>query len=147
MPFARFTSYLAGVASTLLLSQSSASDSCLIGWPAVLGSVAKDGNTDVMAWSETPFTDNYLIGGNSDSLAFTEHEECSTNGKGCAYITNWNKVSQEFTQKWIFTEAETLLEIVFEPYEDERDEPKFAAIFSKTFDDGTAHQMVTFNRW
>ena len=47
----------------------------------------------------------------------------------------------------MFTEVDTLLEIAFEPFESAGDTPTFALIFSKTFDDGSAHKIVTFNKW
>ena len=76
---------------------------CLIGWPAVVGPTTKDGDTTVTTFAETPSTDNYMIGGLSTSLDFTEYEECVENG--CAYLATWNKVSQKFSQKWIFTDV------------------------------------------
>ena len=100
-------------ASTLLSQTVALPSNCLVGWPAILGSSTQDGNTDVQVWSETPFTDTYLIGGNSDSADFTENPMCATNGKGCAYLANWNKISQEFTQKWIFTKPTTIKDIKF----------------------------------
>ena len=47
----------------------------------------------------------------------------------------------------MFTEVDTMLEIAFEPFESAGDTPTFALIFSKTFDDGSAHKIVTFNKW
>ena len=82
-------------AASVLAGVTSASH-CLIGWPATIGPSTKDGDTEVTAWSETPFPDTYLIGGSSESKDFTENNVCAKNGRGCAYLTNWNKVSQEF---------------------------------------------------
>ena len=36
---------------------------CLIGWPTVLGPKSKDGSTTLSVYLETPFSDNFLIGG------------------------------------------------------------------------------------
>ena len=77
--------------ASIVASVTSASH-CLIGWPAVVGPSTKDGSTEVTAWSESPFPDTYLIGGSSDSKDFTEDSVCANNGRGCAYLTNWNKV-------------------------------------------------------
>ena len=78
--------------ASILASVTSASH-CMIGWPAIVGSNTKDGSTEVSKWTETPFPDTYLIGGHSESKDFTEDEYCSTSQHGCAYLTNWNKVS------------------------------------------------------
>ena len=81
----------------------------------MLGPKSKDGNTTLSVWTETPFSDNFLIGGSSNSLEFTEKKECTTNGVGCAYITNWNKVTQEYEQKYIFTSVYDVLDFKFSP--------------------------------
>lgn len=81
--------------ASVIASVASASH-CMIGWPAIVGSSTKDGNTEVTVWSETPFPDTYLIGGHSESKDFTEDAYCADNLHGCAYLTNWNKVTQEF---------------------------------------------------
>ncbi len=101
-----------------ILSSQAAALHCLIGWPAIVGSSTKDGNTGVQVWAETPFSDNYLIGGNSDSADFTEDATCASNGKGCAYLANWNKVSQVYTQKWIFNKVSEVVDIKFESFAD-----------------------------
>ena len=92
----------------------------------MVGSETKDGDTEVTTWSATPFADNFLIGGTSNSADFTEKEECATNGTGCAYLTNWNKVTQEFDQKWIFTAAHDIIDIKFDPNNE-----FFALVFSQ----------------
>ena len=86
--------YIITAAIVLFCSSGVSALHCLIGWPTVLGPKSKDGSTTLSVWRETPFSDNFLIGGSSNSKEFTEKEECATNGVGCAYITNWNKVTQ-----------------------------------------------------
>jgi len=101
-------------------------------------------------WSETPFSDSYLIGGNSDSADFTEDKTCASNGKGCAYLANWNKVSQEFTQKWIFTKASDVVDIKFESFAETQTTYTFAVIFSEedvVDDEPVYRHVVTFNEW
>ena len=86
--------YIIAAAIVLFCSTGVSALHCLIGWPTVLGPKSKDGSTTLSVWLKTPDTDNYLIGGSSNSKEFTEKEECATNGVGCAYITNWNHITQ-----------------------------------------------------
>ena len=116
----------------------------MIGWPAIVGSATKDGDTGVTVWSETPFVDMYLIGGMSNSADFTERDDCSN---GCAYMANWNKVSQEFDQKWIFNEVQDLVDIKFETWQGvTKENYTFALVFSKQ-DGAESKNVVTFNKW
>ena len=116
---------------------------CMIGWPAIVGSSTKDGNTEVTVWAETPFPDTYLIGGHSESEDFTEDSLCSENEHGCAYLTNWNKVSQEFEQKWIFTDVFNVIDIMFSP-----DQSVFAVAFMKWDQwDESYKNVLTFHEW
>ncbi len=69
---------------------------CLSNKPALLGSKTKDGSTTVTTWAQTPYTDNYLIGGTSNSADFTEQAECATNVGGCAFLANWNSISSRY---------------------------------------------------
>ena len=86
--------YITAAAIVLFCSTGVSALHCLIGWPTVLGPKSKDGSTTLSVWLKTPDSDNYLIGGSSNSKEFTEKEECATNGVGCAYITNWNHITQ-----------------------------------------------------
>ena len=117
---------------------------CLIGWPAVVGPTTKDGDTTVTSFAETPNVDYYMIGGSSNSVDFTENEDCAADG--CAYLATWNKVSQKFTQKWVFTDVHTLENIDFEPFDSSSDRPHFAVVFNRVGDD-EIHNVITFNKW
>ena len=101
-----------------------------MGWPAILGAESKDGDTGVTIWSETPDEDYYLIGGNADSQDFTEQASCTKNG-GCAYLANWNRLTQQFDQKWVFTELSEVADIKFESYDSAAGDNKFALVFAK----------------
>ena len=126
------------LATALIMSQAIAAE-CLIGWPGVVGPKSRDGNTEVTVWQEATDGETYLVGGKSDSKDFTEHASC-TNG-GCAFMATWNKVTQEFSQKAIFTEVQTVIAIVFEPFTDgESLAKKFAMVFSK--EEEEKHRLV-----
>ena len=120
-----------------------------------MGSSTQDGDTDVQVWSETPFTDSYLIGGNSNSADFTENEVCASNGKGCAYLANWNKITQDFTQKWIFTKPTTIKDIKFASLDNSQQDYTFAMVFEEEGKNSTNvndaktiyRNVVTFNKW
>ena len=128
--------------AAIVASVTSASH-CLIGWPVVVGPSTKDGSSEVTAWSATPFSDTYLIGGTSNSADFTEDSDCAENTHGCAYLTNWNKVSQEFEQKWIFTAVYSVSDIVFDPTE-----LYFTVVFKQYNEDEEKYKHVlTFNDW
>ena len=81
-------------AGTMLFGAAEAS--CLVGWPAIVGSSTKDDTTSVSAWSETPSSNTYILGGQSFSSDFTEKLTCANNGKGCAYLATWSKTSQNY---------------------------------------------------
>lgn len=122
-------------------------DFCSLGWPAVLGSASRDGDTSVTIWSETPDKDYYLIGGNSDSQDFTEQASCSKGG-GCAYLANWNRITQQFDQKWVFTDLSAVADIKFEPYDSPVGDKTFALVFAKKTKAKNSYQsVITFNTW
>ena len=140
-----FSSLVSLVSAAFLAGSETVNAShCLIGWPAVVGPVEKDGDTDVFTFSETPNVDYYMLGGSSNSVDFTENEDCAENG--CAYMAVWNKISQKFSQKWIVTEVESLVNIEFEPFDSSSDRPYFATIFNSiNEDDNVIHNVITFN--
>ena len=125
-----------------------ADDFCSLGWPAVVGPASQDGETSVTIWSETPDKNAYLIGGNSNSEDFTEESVCTKSG-GCAYLANWNRISQKFDQKWVFTDANQVVDIKFEPYTSIAGEKIFAIVFAnKTKKDKDFYESkITFNTW
>ena len=45
---------------------------CITGFPVLLGSNTKDGNTQISTWAQTPQEDHILIAGTSNSADFTE---------------------------------------------------------------------------
>ena len=134
-----------------LVAGQAAASHCLIGWPGIVGSSTKDGDTDITVWHETPFSDAYLIGGNSNSKDFTEKSVCSSNGTGCAYLAVWNKVSQDFTQKWIFTKVFSVQDIKFQDFEDTvQDIYTFAVVFNEVTEqngEDMYRHIITFNQW
>ena len=101
---------------------------CLEGLPVMLGPQSKDGDTKVTVWAQSPFPANYLIGGWSNSIDFTESTECSTNGFGCAFMANWSTESETFTQRWIWKASSGVREIVFQPDANAEDASYFAVV-------------------
>ena len=127
------------ILTILLVSVTKASKTCSVGLPAVLGPELRDGNTEATVFMETPNSDIYLVGGWSDSLTLTEHEECAENG--CAFVATWSLSLQEYSRKWIFPTMSTVLDISFSP-----DEETFAIVFSMS--EGNEYkQAVMFNDW
>ena len=64
-------------------------------------------------------------------------------------MTVWSRISQEFEQKWVFTEASNLAGIKFEPYESLAGDISFALIFANRLagDSDSYETMLTFNTW
>ena len=100
---------------------------CTLGWPAILGPASRQGKTSVTIWAQSPNDDYYFIGGTSDSVDFTEEDSCQREN-GCAFMAQWNRISQEFEQKWVFSQYTDLVDIKFEPFESQAGDITFATV-------------------
>ena len=132
-----------------MLSGLGSAVTCLAGWPSPIGPKTRDGDTVVSAWSETSSIDHYLVGGTSNSLALTENEACTKKKSGCAFLVTWNKLTQVYDQKWIFTEVQDIVDIVFDTKPQSDGSYDFAIIFraDNEYDLTAFHKVVTINSW
>lgn len=97
----------------------------------IIGPMSKDGNTRVTTWAKSPYPGNYLVGGISDSPSFTEKVECAENGTGCAFLTNWSVETETFTQRWVWSAASNIREIVFDQDADPTEVSHFALVLDR----------------
>ena len=70
-------------------------------------------------------------------------------------MANWNKITQDFTQKWIFTKPTTVKDIRFASLDNRQQDYTFALVFEEEGKNSTNvndftkiyRNVVTFNKW
>lgn len=85
---------------------------CKVGWPIILADDDQDGDTEVQTWVSvgTSSTEEYLIGGRSTSLDFTEQDDICDK-VGCAFLVLWRQVGSVLSNRIIYTEVQSVLDI------------------------------------
>ena len=111
---------------------------CSLGWPVIFGPASKDGDTEVTVWTETPNEIYYLIAGTTNSKDFSDGVEGSS-----SFLVLWNKLTQEFEQKWLLGAGSQVIDLKFEPYDSVAGDINFALILK--WKDGTS--TLSINRW
>lgn len=93
------------------LAASAFASHCLLGWPIVLGSKDVDGDTQVSAWAEGALENSFVIGGKSTSESFLEYTKGDCGSRGCAYVTVWFQIKEQFAARWAFPKFRDVLTI------------------------------------
>ena len=89
-------------------------------------------------WTETPNENYYLIAGTTNSKDFSDGVEGSS-----SFLVSWNKLTQEFEQKWLLGAGSEVIDLKFEPYESVAGDINFALVLK--WEDGTS--TLSINRW
>ena len=112
---------------------------CKVGWPIIFADVDKDGDTEVQAWASTDLdkTSEFLIGGRSTSLSFTEQDDVCDK-VGCAWLVLWRQVGSVISHRTIFKEVNSVLDIQIDYTAD----PKLAAVLFLKVESSTRGKYV-----
>lgn len=138
--------FVAVLATTFIaLARLGLANNCKVSWPVVLGDVNQDGDTEVTAWAATDddVGNQFLIGGRSTSLTFTEQKD-TCDKVGCAFVVVWNQVGSVFVRRTIYKEVQSVAAIKV----DQREDTGLAVIvFMKISSSTRAQYVLQFNRY